>query len=72
VEGPGLMLWDISLRKEFAATERFRIRLQGDVFNLMNRANFRGLNTNVTDLAFGSITAAGPARNVQLGMKLQF
>uniref|UniRef100_Q020G9 TonB-dependent receptor n=1 Tax=Solibacter usitatus (strain Ellin6076) TaxID=234267 RepID=Q020G9_SOLUE len=72
VQGPGLMLWDISLRKEFAATERFRIRLQGDVFNLMNRANFRGLNTNATDLAFGSITAAGPARNVQLGLKLQF
>jgi hypothetical protein len=72
VEGPGMLLWDISLRKEFAATERFRVRFQADVFNLLNRANFRGLNTNATDLAFGSITASGPARNVQLGLKLQF
>jgi hypothetical protein len=72
VRGPGLLLWDVSLRKEFPITERVRIRFQGDVFNVLNRANFRGLDTNVTDLAFGSISAAGPARNVQLGLKLQF
>jgi hypothetical protein len=72
VQGPGLLLWDLSLRKEFAATERIRIRFQGDIFNVPNRANFRGLNTNLTDLAFGRISAAGPGRNVQLGLKLRF
>ena len=72
VQGPGLMLWDLSLRKEFAATERVSIRFQGDVFNVMNRANFRGMDTVMTDLAFGSISAAGPPRNVQLGLKLSF
>jgi hypothetical protein len=72
VQGPGLLLWDLSLRKEFAATERVRFRLQGDIFNVMNRANFRTLDTNVTDLAFGTISAAGPGRNVQLGLKVQF
>src|SRR5207237_472625 len=72
VQGIGLQLWDISLRKEFAVTERVRMKFQGDIFNVLNRANFRGLNTNLTDLAFGTITAAGPARNVQLGLKLQF
>jgi hypothetical protein len=65
-------LWDVSLRKEFSATERIKIRFQADMFNLLNRANFRGLDTNVSDRAFGSISAAGPPRNVQLGIKLQF
>jgi hypothetical protein len=72
VQGPGLLLWDLSLRKEFSATERVRFRLQGDIFNVMNRANFRTLDTNVTDLAFGTISSAGPGRNVQLGLKVQF
>jgi hypothetical protein len=72
VEGPGLLLWDVSLRKEFAATERLKVRFQGDVFNLLNHANFRTLDTVITDKAFGSISAAGPSRNIQVGLKLQF
>ena len=59
VQGPGLLLWDVSLRKEFSATERIKIRFQADMFNLLNRANFRGLDANVSDRAFGSISAAG-------------
>jgi hypothetical protein len=72
VEGLGLVLWDVSLRKEFNAGEWAKLRFQGDMFNLINRANFRGLDTNVSDRAFGTIAAAGPARNVQLGLKLSF
>ena len=72
VSGPGLLLWDVSLRKEFSATERLKIRFQGDLFNLLNHANFRGLNTNLSNLAFGTITSAGPARNVQFGLKASF
>jgi hypothetical protein len=47
--------------------EWFRIRLHGDVFNLLNRENFRGLNT-VSHLAFGSIGAAksGPERRAEI------
>jgi hypothetical protein len=72
VQGPGMILWDASLRKEFRATERLKVRFQGDLFNVLNRANFRGLDTSATDRAFGSISAAGPARNVQLGLRMQF
>jgi hypothetical protein len=72
VQGLGLVLWDVSLRKEFNAGERAKVRFQGDMFNLVNRANFRGLDSNVSDRGFGTITAAGPARNVQLGLKLSF
>jgi hypothetical protein len=72
VLGPGMFLWDLSTRKEFAATERFKVRFQVDFFNLPNHANFRGLSTDASTPAFGSITAAGPARNIQFGLKIQF
>lgn len=72
VPGPSMFLWDLSLRKEFAATERFKVRFQTDFFNLLNHANFRGLTTDSNSRAFGTITAAGPARNVQFGLRVQF
>ncbi len=72
VRGPSMFLWDLSMRKEFAATERLKIRFKADLFNLPNHANFRGLNLNVSNRDFGSIGSAGPARNIQLGVKAQF
>ena len=40
VAGPSLFLWDLSIRKEFAVTERLKIKFQGDMFNLPNHTNF--------------------------------
>ena len=72
IEGPGQQLWDISLRKGFGITEDVRMQFQADLFNIFNRANFLGLNTNVTNSDFGSVTTSAPGRNVQLGLKLTF
>jgi len=89
VQGPNLQTWDFSARKQVAISERFRLRLQVDLFNAFNRANFRSPDTGFANLSvdaagnrignggssngnFGKITTAGPARNVQLGLKLNF
>jgi hypothetical protein len=72
VEGPGGQTWDFSLRRRFALTERFKLQLQADIFNAFNRTNFRDMETNLSSGAFGQLTAAGPARNIQLGLKLTF
>lgn len=80
VRGPGLYTWDISMRKEFAIRESWRLRFQTDFFNAFNRANFRfdsltalvANNTNINDGSFGTVTAAGPARQIQFGLKLNF
>jgi hypothetical protein len=37
-----------------------------------NKANLRGLSTVVTANNFGSLTASGPGRDIQLGLKLNF
>ena len=72
IQGPPLKTWDISARKQFAINERFNLRLQADFFNIFNRANFRSPAVVVTNGGFGSVTSAGPARNIQFGLKLNF
>jgi hypothetical protein len=72
ITGPNLQTWDFSMRKQFSLTERFKLRFQADFFNAFNRANFRAPAAVVTTGGFGVITTAGPARNIQFGLKLNF
>jgi hypothetical protein len=72
VLGPGSHRWDLALRRQLPLGEKVRLRLQADFFNIFNPANFRTLNTNTSSPDFGSISEAGPGRNIQLGVKLVF
>ncbi len=72
VLGPGAHTWDFSLRRRFALTEKFNLQFQADIFNAFNRANFRDLETNLNNAAFGQISTSGPPRNIQFGLKLTF
>jgi hypothetical protein len=81
IQAPSLQTWDFSMRKEFTLTERFRLRFQMDMFNAFNRSNFRTPDVAFGTLlaaggpsngAFGKISTAGPARNIQFGLKLNF
>lgn len=72
VQGPNLQTWDFSMRKQFQLSERFSLRFQADMFNAFNRVNFRAPSTVITTAGFGTITTAGPARNIQFGLKLNF
>jgi hypothetical protein len=72
VGSPGLRLWDFSLRKQFTLTEQVKLRFQADFFNAFNKANLRGMGTVVTNANFGSLTASGPGRDIQFGLKLNF
>ena len=72
VEGPGLQSIDLSLAKHFAVSERLDLKLQGDFFNTFNIVNFSTLSTVVTNSNFGTISAAYPPRNIQIGLRLSF
>jgi hypothetical protein len=72
VQGPSLQTWDFSGRKQVAISERFTLRLQVDFFNAFNHTNLRAPSLTSTSTGFGTITTAGPGRNIQLGMKLNF
>jgi hypothetical protein len=72
VQAPGLQVWNLSLRKITRLTERVTLRLQADIFNAFNRANFTSLNTNLSAIDFGQLDSTGQPRQVQFGIKLEF
>ena len=72
VEGPGLQYFNLSLTKFLSIRENMKLRIRADFINAFNHANFQGPDTNISSTAFGTISAAYPPRNIQLGLKLQF
>jgi hypothetical protein len=70
--GPGSQTWDFSVRRRIALNEKFKLQLQADLFNAFNRANFRGLDSNHNNAAFGTVSTTSPPRNIQFGLKLTF
>ena len=76
ITGPGLAQTDLGVAKNtrFGKDERFNLQFRWEAFNLWNRANFNqpAAVVNVSSPAFGSITSAGRAREMQFAMKLEF
>jgi hypothetical protein len=73
--GPGVFNMDLSLLKDFHATERFDLQLRLEALNALNHANFANPNTQFGASAFGQVTglySGTPARIVQLGVHLSF
>jgi hypothetical protein len=73
IRGPGYGNLDAALMKNFAITERVRIQLRGEGFNVTNHTNPNGFgSTNNTSGLFGQITSFRAPRRIQLGAKLTF
>jgi hypothetical protein len=71
--GPKLHNWDLSVLKQFPIRESKQIQFRVEFFNLFNHTNF--MNPSGTTFGqpnFGRITAAEPARIVQLGIKFYY
>jgi hypothetical protein len=52
--------------------ESTRLQFRMDMFNILNHTNFRQPNVSVTNNSFGTISSAGPPRQIQLALKLTF
>lgn len=78
---------DFALRRQFNLTERVRLQLRGEAFNVLNHPNFADPDANLTfDSPFGvssqmlnrglgglnALYQIGGPRSIQLGVKLQF
>jgi outer membrane receptor protein involved in Fe transport len=73
--GPGFAQFDFGGYKNFTITERIRLQLRIESFNLFNRANFANPDSNFDNSAdlFGRITSlSGRPREEQLGLKVIF
>lgn len=63
--GPNLSQLDLTLQKEFAFTERTRLKFTSDIYNVLNHANFA--NPGTVRLAQGIPTALGQGTSIQPG-----
>jgi hypothetical protein len=73
LDGPGMIVFDLSLNKKMSVTERIAADLRWDVFNAFNRANFSApRNSLAASATFGAINSSGPGRIMQLALRLEF
>jgi hypothetical protein len=72
IEMPSTQNFNLSLMKKVQLTERFRLQLRGEVFNLFNHPNYRTLVTNLSAANFGALTQTDDPRVFQFGLKVLF
>jgi TonB-dependent receptor-like protein len=73
--GPGVFTMNASFAKDFHITERLRMQLKADAFNLLNNMSWGDPSTAVDDSSFGQSTnQAGLTfgRRIQLGVRIEF
>jgi hypothetical protein len=75
LNGPIYVNWDAGLLKNIRITENTHLQLRGEVFNVLNHANFFTGNLDVGSTNFGRLTASGnaySARLMQFGARFEF
>jgi len=72
VRGPGLQNADLMIGKTFPITEKVRVELRAEVFNVTNTPPLNDPNGSFGSAAFGSITSAGNPRVFELAGKIRF
>jgi hypothetical protein len=75
---PGTYNWDMGISKTFAVTERFKVQLRGEYFNIFNHVNFLGDEGTVNNFStvsngnFATLRTAMDPRIGQIALKLIF
>ena len=72
LDGPGYQSVNVSLAKNTALSERFKLQLRVEAFNLFNHPNFNLPDNFLGSPTFGRITSARDPRHIQFGVKLLF
>jgi len=72
VRGPGYKNLDLALMRRIPFAASKALELRAEVFNATNTPPFQAPNTQVGAAAFGTITAAGDPRVMQLAVKFIF
>lgn len=71
VRGDGFHSVDLSLFKNFAVTEQWKLQFRAEAVNSFNQVNYQGPVVNLNSTP-GVFVAAAPPRILQLGLKLSF
>ena len=71
---PGYADTDFTVKKATVIAERVSFELRLDIFNIFNRVNLNGVNTNYGDTSanFGTTNSNLPPRNMQVAARITF
>ena len=72
LRGPGFVNYDLSLVRNFAMFERFRLEFRAEAYNLTNTPRWSNPVNSVNNSAFGQILSASGERELQLALRLTF
>jgi hypothetical protein len=72
LRGPKFSSTDLSFMKTVPVGGQARFQIRVEIFNIFNQVNYNNPNASLGSAAFGTITAAGSMRQMQLGGKLLF
>ncbi len=75
--GPGYINTDFSATKRthipwIVGTEGAQLEFRAEFFNVFNKVNLTGVNSNIASGGFGFANGAFPARDVQFGLRVEF
>ncbi|WP_321470602.1 carboxypeptidase regulatory-like domain-containing protein [uncultured Paludibaculum sp.] len=73
LRGPGLVNFDLMVARELVLRDRVRSQIRAEFFNLMNHAALGNPYSSLNNaVRFGRIESSGPARVIQLALKVNF
>jgi hypothetical protein len=72
VRGPAYTSFNTALYKTLPITERFKLQIRAEAFNVANHPNFAAISTGLGAANFGQITSAHNPRNLEFALKLTF
>jgi hypothetical protein len=70
--GPGYADWDFAALKSFKITESTHLQFRTELFNVLNRANFRLPDSDISSPTFNHVLAAQAPRQVQFALKFLY
>jgi hypothetical protein len=70
--GPGYLIWNISLFKNFRIAEKVTGQFRGETFNTFNKTNWTNPGVSLGTTNFGQILGTRDPRRIQLGLKLTY
>lgn len=72
LEGPGGFTFDLALMRHFAITERHRLQVRAEAFNVLNHPVFNNPRASLADVNIGRILTANEPRIMQFALKYVF
>ena len=72
IRGPGFVILDAAVSKQFPVREKARFALRGEFFNFLNHTNWSAVSTSLGAGTYGQVTSARDPRRLQLALRFDF